>query len=58
MRHLAAIAHQVTLEADAVLSGETDPPVVCVVLSGVLLLEAPDGATPALRAEPGDALGD
>ncbi len=57
MRHLAAIAHQVTLEAGAVLSGETDPPIVCVILSGVLLLEAPDGATPALRAEPGDVVG-
>lgn len=57
MRHLAAIAHQVELVAGAVLSGEADPPVVCVVLSGVLLLEAPDGSLPALRAEPGDVVG-
>ena len=57
MRHLAAIAHQVELEEGAVLSGEADPPVVCVVLSGALTLEAPDGSTPALRAEPGDVVG-
>ena len=41
----------------AVLSGEADPPVVCIVLSGVLLLEAPDGSMPTLRAEPGDVVG-
>ena len=56
MRHLAAIAHQVQLEEGAVLSGEADPPVVCIVLSGALLLEA-DGSIPALRAEPGDVVG-
>ena len=44
MRHLAAIVHQVELVENAVLSGEADPPVVCIVLSGVLLLEAPDGS--------------
>ena len=57
MRHLAAIVHQVELVEDAVLSGEADPPVVCIVLSGVLLLEAPDGSMPTLRAEPGDVIG-
>ena len=57
MRHLGAIAHQVELVKHAVLSGEADPPVVCVVLSGVLLLEKPDGSMPALRAEPGDVVG-
>ena len=57
MRHLAAIAHQVELVEGEVLSGEADPPVVCVVLSGELLLEAPDGSTPALRAESGDVVG-
>ena len=57
MRHLAAIARQVKLLEGTVLAGEADPPVVCVVLSGALLLEAPDGATPALRAEPGDVVG-
>ena len=39
------------------LSGEADPPVVCIVLSGVLLVEAPDGSMPALRVEPGDVVG-
>ena len=57
MRHLAAIVHQVELVEGAVLSGEADPPVVSIVLSGVLLLEAPDGSVPALRAEAGDAVG-
>ena len=57
MRHLAAIAHQVELVEGAVLSGEADPPVVCIVLSGALLLEAPDGSMPTLRAEPGDTVG-
>ena len=57
MRHLAAIAHQVELAEGAVLSGEADPSVVCIVLSGVLLLEAPDGSMPALRVEPGDVVG-
>ncbi|MEE2636722.1 MAG: Npt1/Npt2 family nucleotide transporter [Acidobacteriota bacterium] len=57
MRHLVAIAHQVELEQDAVLSSEADPPVVCVVLSGALTLEAPNGSMPAVRAEPGDVVG-
>ena len=57
MRHLATIAHQVELVAGAVLSGESDPPMVCIVLSGALLVDAPDGSMPALRAEPGDAVG-
>ena len=57
MRHLAAIAHQVELEQGAVMSSEADPPVVCVVLSGVLRLEAPDGSMPPLHAEPGDVVG-
>ena len=57
MRHLAAIAHQVELVEGAVLSGEADPPVVCIVLSGAMLLESPDGAMPTLRAGRGDAVG-
>ena len=57
MRHLATIARQVELVKDAVLSGEADPPVVSIVLSGAVLLEAPDGSAPALRAEAGDAVG-
>jgi AAA family ATP:ADP antiporter len=54
-RNLAAIAHQVELEAGAVLWGETDP--VCVVLSGALLLETADGSAPPLLVEPGDVVG-
>ena len=57
MRHLATVAHQVELVQGAVLSGEADPPVVTIVLSGTLLLEAPDGSAPALRAEAGDVVG-
>ena len=57
MRHLAAIAHQVELAEGTVLSGEADPPDVCIVLSGALTLEAPDGSMPALRAGPGDVVG-
>ncbi|MDP6580743.1 MAG: Npt1/Npt2 family nucleotide transporter, partial [Vicinamibacterales bacterium] len=57
MRHLAAIAHQVELVEGAVLSGEADPPVVCIVLSGAVLLEAPDGSMVPLRAEAGDVVG-
>ena len=57
MRHLAAIAHQVALEDGAVLSSESDPPVVCLVLSGALSLEVPDGAAPPKRVEPGDVVG-
>ena len=57
MRHLAAIAHQVELVEGAVLSGEADPPVVCIVLCGAVLLEAPDASMPTLRAGPGDTVG-
>ena len=57
MRHRAVIAHQVELVEGAVLSGEADPPVVCIVLSGAVLLEAPDGSMPTLRAGPGDTVG-
>ena len=57
MRYLAAVAQQVDLVEGAVVSGETDPPVVCIVLSGALVVEAPDGSMPPLRAEPGDVVG-
>ena len=45
MRHLAAIAHQVALVPAAIVSAETDPPVVCVVLSGAVSMEAPGDET-------------
>ena len=57
MRHLAVIAHQVELVEEPVLSGEADPPVVCIVLSGAVRLEAPDGSMPTLQAGPGDTVG-
>ena len=57
MRHLAAIAHQFELEADAVVSGNTDPPMVYVVLSGALSLEVPDTSVPPIPARPGDVIG-
>ena len=57
MRYLAAVAHQVDLDEGAVLSGEADPPAVCVVLSGAVSLESPDGSSPTRRAGPGDVVG-
>ena len=57
MRHLAAIAQQVELVEGAVLSGEADPPVVCIVLSGAVSREAPDESMVPLRAEAGDVVG-
>jgi CRP-like cAMP-binding protein len=57
MRHLAAIAHQFELEADAVVSGNTDAPMVYVVLSGALSLEVPDTSVPPIPAGPGDVIG-
>jgi CRP-like cAMP-binding protein/HEAT repeat protein len=57
MRHLAAVAHQVELAPDAVVSSETDPPVVCVVLSGALTVETPGDDEPPRLAEPGDVIG-
>ena len=52
MRHLAAIAHQFELEADAVVSGTIDAPMVYVVLSGALSLEVPDSSVPPIPAGP------
>ena len=58
MRHLAAIAHQAELIDGAILSAETDPPVVCVVLSGAVSMEAPGDETAGPSpAEPGDVTG-
>lgn len=57
MRHLAAIAHQFELEADAVVSGNTAPPMVYVVLAGALSLEVPDTSVPPIPTGPGDVIG-
>ena len=58
MRHLAAIAHQVALVPAAIVSAETDPPVVCVVLSGTVAMEAPgDETVVPSQVEPGDVTG-
>jgi CRP-like cAMP-binding protein len=58
MRHLAAIAHQIALVPAAIVSAETDPPVVCVVLSGTVSMEAPgDETVVPSQAEPGDVTG-
>ena len=57
MLHLASIAHEVPLEAGQVLSGEADPPVLCIVLSGELALYSSRGDEKPLTAEPGDAVG-
>ena len=55
--HLGTIARAVSLETGDVLSSETDPPVLCIVLRGALSLR--DGRTGAeLRSvRPGDAVG-
>ena len=59
MRHLAGVAHQIELVQDAIVSSETDPPVVCMVLSGALAVETPGDGGPARLglAEPGDVIG-
>ena len=57
MRHLVSIAHQVALGNGQVLSGKSDHPVVNIVLSGALRLEASDGSLPAQQIKPGDAVG-
>lgn len=56
LAQLAALAREVPLEEGAVLSSETDPPVLCVVIKGALALR--DTAdTETGRAGPGDAVG-
>ena len=58
MRHLATIAHQLALVPAAIVSAETDPPVVCVVLSGAVSMEAPGDETAVPnQTEPGDVTG-
>ena len=57
MLHLASIARQVPLETGQTLSDETDPPVLCMVLSGELALYASRGDQQPLIARRGDVLG-
>jgi ATP:ADP antiporter, AAA family len=45
--HLAALARHIVAEPGDVVSGETDPPAICIVLSGEMTLEVPDRATVA-----------
>ena len=57
MLHLAAVAREVPLREGELLSGEGDPPVLCVVLSGELALHSPPGNEIVQTAGPGDAVG-
>ena len=57
MLHLASIARQVPFETGQTLSDETDPPVLCMVLSGELALYASRGDQQPLIARRGDVLG-
>ena len=57
MLHLAAMAREVPLKEGELLSGEADPPVLCVVLSGELGLESLQASEQPLVAGPGDAVG-
>ena len=56
LAQLAAIAREVPLEAGTVLSSETEPPVLCLVLEGALSIQNVDGTEQSL-AGPGDAVG-
>ena len=56
LSQLGAIARQTPLEKGTVLSAETEPPVLCVVLEGSLSLRDRSGVE-RHRAEPGDAVG-
>ena len=57
MLYLAAIATQVDLEKDTVLSDETGPFGLGILLSGELALTTPDSPAPVATAQPGDAVG-
>ena len=60
MLHLASIVRKVPLTTGQTLLEESDPPALCVLLSGELSLEAPAGSTQAgdpVVATPGDAVG-
>ena len=57
MLNLAAIAWELPLEAGQVLSGDADPPVLCMVLSGELAVYSSRDDDKPLMAGPGDAVG-
>ena len=57
MLHLAAIAREVPLQEGELLSGEGDPPVLLVVLSGELALHSSEEHEIVQTAGPGDAVG-
>jgi CRP-like cAMP-binding protein len=54
---LAAIARDIVAEADQVIATEADPPAVCVVLSGEIVLEAPGGEDGPIVVRGGDVVG-
>jgi CRP-like cAMP-binding protein len=54
---LAAIARDDVAEPGDVVSSETAPPAVCIVLSGEMALEAPDGSDAPIVLYGGDVFG-
>ncbi|MEE8129076.1 MAG: hypothetical protein V3T48_02225, partial [Vicinamibacterales bacterium] len=57
LAQLGTIAQEVSLQAGAVYSDETDSPVMCVVLEGALSLRDPETHVERYRAGVGDAVG-
>ena len=56
--HLAAIARHFAAQPGDIVSGQDDPPAICILLSGEMVLESPDGtAVPPVTARAGDAVG-
>jgi hypothetical protein len=55
--HLAAIARHLVAEPGDVVSGQADPPAICILLSGDMTLEVPDGAVAPVTVRDGDVVG-
>jgi ATP/ADP translocase len=56
--HLAAIARHLVAEPGDVVSDRADPPAICIVLSGEMMLDVPDGAAVApITVRAGDVVG-
>ena len=56
--HLAAIARHVVAQPGDVVSREDDPPAICILLSGEMVLEAPDRTAVApVTVRAGDVVG-
>ena len=56
--NLAAIARQVVAEPGDIVSGQADPPAICILLSGEMTLEVPDSTAVApLAVRAGDVVG-